>query len=367
MPSKPSGPATEFLLQAVTRELDAPLAGVLAMADLLDRQALSEGAAACVRTLREDAERAVRAVAVARDLAANDKGQLAFTEAPFAPRRLLDDLVARWDHRHAGALLTAFDGDPELTACGDAGRLSQTLDAFVEHGLRSGPGLIEATITVRNVRDSVRLTAAVRLQGPAVCDADVLFHPALGGINLLLARAIVRRMGGAIDTRANAGAGLTLSFELDLPQAVATPDAAPEIIADRPLLHVLIVDDNATNRMVAEAFCDMFGCTSDSAEDGVEAVEAVSVRAYDLILMDVKMPRMDGVEATLAIRAMSGPARDTPIVALTANADPEDTRRYLAAGMVGVVEKPIKAERLAEVINAVLEAQEGPQEVRSAA
>ena len=121
---------------------------------------------------------------------------------------------------------------------------------------------------------------------------------------------------------------------------------------------MLIVDDNATNRLVAEAFCDMFGCTSDSAEDGLEALEAVSVRSYDVILMDVKMPRMDGLEATRAIRAMQGPAAQTPIVALTANADPKDIRRYQEAGMAGVVEKPIKAERLAEVLNALFEADE---------
>ena len=71
--------------------------------------------------------------------------------------------------------------------------------------------------------------------------------------------------------------------------------------------HILIVDDNATNRVVAQALCEMFGCTSECAEDGLEAVEAVKNRHFDLILMDIKMPRMDGVQATRAIRAHAGP------------------------------------------------------------
>ena len=106
--------------------------------------------------------------------------------------------------------------------------------------------------------------------------------------------------------------------------------------------------------MVAQALCEMFGCTSETVEDGVEALEAVRERAFDLILMDIKMPRMDGVQATSAIRALAGPARDVPIIALTANADPDDARSYLAAGMCNVVEKPIKPERLRQAINDAL-------------
>jgi CheY-like chemotaxis protein len=115
-----------------------------------------------------------------------------------------------------------------------------------------------------------------------------------------------------------------------------------------------VVDDNATNRMVAEALCEMFDCTSETAEDGMEAVEAARTGRFDLILMDIKMPRMDGIAATRAIRSLEGPEAMTPIVALTANVDPEDARSYLAAGMCCVVEKPIKPDRLLQAINTAL-------------
>jgi CheY-like chemotaxis protein len=98
----------------------------------------------------------------------------------------------------------------------------------------------------------------------------------------------------------------------------------------------------------------MFDCTSEQAVDGLEAVEMATIGRYDLILMDIKMPRMDGVAATRAIRALAGPAGIVPIVALTANADPSDVRGYIAAGMNDVVEKPIKAERMLTVFDKVL-------------
>jgi CheY-like chemotaxis protein len=120
--------------------------------------------------------------------------------------------------------------------------------------------------------------------------------------------------------------------------------------------HVLVVDDNATNRKVAEALCEMFNCTSECAEDGFAAVEAARSGRFDLILMDIKMPRMDGIAAAKAIRDLDGPLGQTPIVALTANVDLEDAGVYLAAGMCCVVEKPIKPDRLHQAIHIALEA-----------
>jgi CheY-like chemotaxis protein len=115
-----------------------------------------------------------------------------------------------------------------------------------------------------------------------------------------------------------------------------------------------VVDDNATNRMVAETLCEMFECTAESAVDGVEAVEAAATGRFDLILMDIKMPRMDGVAATRAIRSLDGAPGRVPIIALTANADPDDASAYIAAGMNGVVEKPMKPENLLHALQEAL-------------
>jgi CheY-like chemotaxis protein len=106
--------------------------------------------------------------------------------------------------------------------------------------------------------------------------------------------------------------------------------------------------------MVARKLVELFGCTCQLAEDGVEAVEALSRGSFEAVLMDIRMPRLDGVAATRAIRALPAPACFTPVIALTANVDPEDARTYLAAGMNGLVDKPIKPDRLLAVLSEAL-------------
>jgi CheY-like chemotaxis protein len=123
---------------------------------------------------------------------------------------------------------------------------------------------------------------------------------------------------------------------------------------DKP--HVLVVDDNQANRAVAGAFCSLFGCTHDFATDGLDAVEAVRGQRYDLVLMDIQMPRMDGIEAAQAIRALPLPWSDVPIVALTANVEREDVAAYLACGMSGAVGKPLEPGRLLKAMSAALHA-----------
>ena len=226
----------------------------------------------------------------------------------------------------------------------------------------------------------------VRDDGPGV-DADkvdAIFEPFVhgsgpdgAGLGLSICRQIVDRMGGRIWAENNAGRGATFAFDFDAARSEARIEAPSNVqtLDDLELQatpHILIVDDNATNRVVAQALCEMFGCSSETAEDGLEALDAVMSRSFDLILMDIKMPRMDGVQCTQAIRALSGPEGLIPIIALTANADPDDARGYLAIGMAAVVEKPIKPERLRMAMNAALSgepvpaAEPAPSRVRAA-
>jgi len=126
--------------------------------------------------------------------------------------------------------------------------------------------------------------------------------------------------------------------------------------ANRLMAHVLIVDDNEINLRICKSLCELLGFTSEFARDGLEAVDAVRIGKFDLVLMDVCMPNMDGVEATLAIRSMSGVRAEVPIIAVTANAEPSEIKTYLQAGMRAVVEKPIRVSRLFEAIGDVFEA-----------
>ncbi len=214
-------------------------------------------------------------------------------------------------------------------------------------------GAVEATLRATAHGETTRLEGRIRggaqrAMGDRALDLreiEALFglETALG---VALGRNIITGMGGSVRAEANVGAGETLVFEVEVPSAQqASPAEEPRAQTERAA-HILVVDDNATNRMVAETLCEMFDCTSESATDGVEAVEAARTGRFDLILMDIKMPRMDGVTATREIRALPGAPGRVPIIALTANADPEDAAGYLKAGMNGVVEKPMKPENL---------------------
>jgi CheY-like chemotaxis protein len=135
--------------------------------------------------------------------------------------------------------------------------------------------------------------------------------------------------------------GSTFWFEIAAPAAEAPAAASADGDALLEGLHILVVEDNATNRMIATKMLEGLGARVETAEDGERGVGAVGRQAFDLILMDIQMPGIDGMEATRQIRALPGPVAGTPIIALTANVLRHQRDLYLAAGMDGVIGKPI--------------------------
>ena len=353
----------------MSRELRTPMNGVLAVAELLRRQPLNEAALAHVQTIIDSSETLLETLQDALDLARAEAGELELKPAPTPLRAVMDEVQTLWAPRAAQdgvTLMVGYEGDTELAGVLDSARLSQVFNNLIGHALKfARNGMVEASLKAVVIGDQVRLEARVRDDGPGVDPAriDQVFDHGAGpdgaGLSLSISRHLVEQMDGRIWVENNVGRGATFAFDLSAPRAILEQEAPSNVstldeldLQARP--HVLIADDNATNRVVAQALCEMFGCTSETVEDGQEALEAVQVRSFDLILMDIKMPRLDGVQATQAIRALPGDSRNIPIVALTANADPEDARHYLAVGMAAVVEKPIKPERLRMAMNAAL-------------
>ncbi|KQW72953.1 hypothetical protein ASE17_08310 [Phenylobacterium sp. Root77] len=347
----------EFFYERVTSEIHQQMEGVLALAERLARQPMGADAQACVAGVAE-AARAVRQIlASSTDLKDAASAGLAFDPQARRAAELADNVQARWEERATDGgvtLLVSYDGDPDTLVMVDSGRINQIFDAFIAQALAGvRRGAVEATLKAVVDGDITRLEgrirgAADRVMGDRALDIreiEALFglETALG---VALSRQIVDAMGGQVRSEANVGTGETLVFEVSVPTAYEEAPAEETLGQTERAAHILVVDDNATNRMVAETLCEMFDCTSESATDGVEAVEAARTGRFDLILMDIKMPRMDGVTATREIRALPGPAGQVPIIALTANADPEDAAAYLKAGMNGVVEKPMKPEHL---------------------
>ena len=354
-----------FFFDRVTADVCQQMDGVLALVEQLQRQRLSPDAEACVTGVAEAADGVRHMMEAAIALRTVTREGLKLAPAPLRLRELVDEVHSRWApaaETNGVTLLVSYDGDPDACALGDRTRLLQVFDGFVGEAVASmRRGAVEASIRSVVSPEGVRLEGRVRgARNPAweaqdlearVRDVDARFGIEVA-IGVMLARQIIDGLGGSLRSEGAGGSSETAIFDILLPIASETPAEEPHP-AERSA-HVLVVDDNATNRMVAQALCEMFDCTCESANDGAEAVEAARGGRFDLILMDIKMPVMDGVAATRAIRDFPGLPGLVPIIALTANAEPEDAQGYLDAGMNGVVEKPMKPEHLLAALQEAL-------------
>lgn len=360
-------------LAVMSHEIRTPLNGVLAVAEIIRRKSQQADLAPLVDTILHSGGTLLRLLNDALDLSRAEASGLELHEEPMLASGVIDDVIALWSSQaelRGVTLSAAYDGGADLWVLADRVRIQQVVNNLVSNAMKfAGKGRVEVRLRAQREGQYVNLVGEVADNGPGVPPDRLqsIFTPfqqtedgvRLGGAGLGLAvcRQILERMDGTIEAKANPGGGALFSFAMPLhwlpePQAAAPPSCPVE--AAGGALHVLIVDDNATNRMVAQMLCEMFGCTCEAVEDGAAAVEAAASGRFGLVLMDVKMPGMDGVEATRLIRSGRAPGSVVPILALTANADPADAAFYRACGMNGVVEKPVKPERLLEAMSAVL-------------
>jgi signal transduction histidine kinase/CheY-like chemotaxis protein len=375
--------AKSQFLAVMSHEIRTPLNGVLAIADILQRKLAEPELKHYVGAIQDSGETLLRLLTDALDLTRADAGKLPLTEEGFCAPALLEDLAALWTARaeqRGLELAFSYSGAVDQWALGDAVRLKQIFNNLLGNALKfTAQGAVSVELNTRLEDGCVRFEGVVRDTGVGVPEAKLatIFHPFSqtdagvreggAGLGLSICQALVEQMGGQIAASRNPGGGSTFRFEVPLFEVPTPAEAA--LRADEDFdsgqagrLHVLIADDNATNRLVASTLCEMFGFTCETVDDGQEAVDAAATGKFGLILMDIRMPNLDGIGATRAIRAMGGAAGAVPILALTANADPWDAAAYMAEGMDGVVEKPLKAERLLAAINGLFETGEATRE-----
>jgi PAS domain S-box-containing protein len=359
--------AKSQFLANMSHEIRTPMNGVLGVLHLLERQSLPGEAGAmlaealaCGRMLQALLDDVV-------DFSRIEAGRLDLACEPLSPAALLDGVVGLLRPQAEGkglAVSVETDGLPPLVL-GDPVRLRQCLFNLMGNAVKfTTRGRVAARAFGLEGPDGARLRFEFEDTGVGIdaeacqrlferfqqADATTTRRFGGSGLGLAITRKLAELMGGTVGVRSTPGVGST--FWLEVP-AHATSAASPEPTENDGVLdgvRVLVVEDNATNRMVASKILESLGAVVDTAEDGEQGVDVAARGGFDLILMDIQMPGIDGMEATRRIRALDGPAAQVPVVALTANVLTHQREAYLAAGMSGVVGKPVSpAALLAEI------------------
>ncbi len=362
---------SEFLAN-MSHELRTPLTSVIGFSGLLQQSAaLPETERRYADRIGTASEALLGVINDILDYSKLEAGAVEMEARAFDPRALTQAAAAMVEGQcEVKGLALNVTLDPDLPAAltGDEGRLRQIALNFLANAAKftaNGCVTLKASWTGERLRLAVTDTGI----GIAADKIDTLFERfsqadnsttrVYGGtgLGLSISRRLVEMMGGEIGAESRIGEGSTFWCEVPLApaEAEASESEADGEMARPDGLRILMADDAAANRELMVAIMSGLGVALETVADGAEAVEAARTGAYDLILMDVHMPVMDGLDATRAIRALDGDAGRVPVIALTANVQPEQVLRCREAGMDDHVGKPIQVAELMRVISARLE------------
>jgi signal transduction histidine kinase/AmiR/NasT family two-component response regulator len=357
----------------ISHEIRTPLNGVLGMAQVLERDAQSKAQRDRARTIVRSGNALLSVLNDVLDMAKVEAGKLE-TAAAFDLTELIEGACESFRDT-AAAKGVALDWRVDAAACvwvGDAARIRQILLNLVSNAVKFTP-LGAVRVVAGAAGGVVRIAVTDQAGGIAAEKLPHLFEKfsqldgsatrRFGGtgLGLAISRELAGLMGGEILVESEEGRGSTFTLVLPLEVASAPCDAPAQVAplahppGDRPV-RILAAEDNHTNQMVLRAMLEPLEVELVMAANGVEALRAVADGPFDLILMDIQMPVMDGLEAAREIRALEARQRRprTPILALTANATRHQVESYRLAGMTGSIAKPIQIERLFEAIAAAL-------------
>ncbi|MGQ3027638.1 MAG: ATP-binding protein [Ferrovibrionaceae bacterium] len=367
---------SEFLA-TISHELRTPLNGVLGAVGLMQETGLSTEQRKLADTIRHSGDSLLLLINDILDYAALETGGITIEPVDFVVPELLESILTLFQAQAARKGLALQQTVPAALPArlnGDATRIRQLLFHLVGNAVKfteRGDVAIEAEAQVSG--DTIDLRILVRDTGPGIdpavqaqlfehfTQADTSSRRRHGGTGLGLAicRRLANLMGGRIGVDSTPGAGSTFWFVVPCKAAGATGESAggaagPSRALPAASLRLLIAEDNPINQMVISGMVARLGYHADIVANGAEAVDAVTSVPYDLVLMDVQMPEMDGIAATRAIRQLAGPVARIPIIALTAAASSDSRDEYIAAGMNDLVAKPVMLDQLAAAMGRCL-------------
>jgi len=373
--------AKSTFLATMSHEIRTPMNGVLGMMEVLDRQGLNASQQRTVATMRDSAQALLRIIDDVLDFSKIEAGRLELEAAPFSLSTLIDGVLSTFQAQAAakGLILSgAVEPGSSDTLIGDATRMRQILFnllgnalKFTERGrvtVRAGTaplggGRTRVTLAVEDTGIGIEEEQRRRLFQPfAQADSSTTRRFGGTGLGLSIVRRLANLMDGDISAESAPGRGSTFFVRLVFDAAPkdalfaatqhSTGSHAGRALTlprtgERPV--VLVVDDHPVNQEVLVRQLELLGVESDTAVDGVEALELWSRKAYAAVLADIHMPRMDGYELTRRLRAIEAERHShsrMPVVAVTANAMKGEEERCLAAGMDAYLVKPVNIDLL---------------------
>jgi signal transduction histidine kinase/ActR/RegA family two-component response regulator len=360
---------TDFLA-TMSHEIRTPMNSIIGFSQLLSRRGdLTAEALDQIRLIERSGSALLTVLNDILDFSKVDAGRIELDPKPTHLQAVIRDVLAisaEIADRKGLTLRMTTQGDMHSAHLVDDHRLQQVLLNLVNNAIKftevgevcvsllvaSGGDKDEVRIAVRDTGSGISEEARPRLfKRFSQIDSSISRSHGGTGLGLAISRGLIEAMGGTIGVDSAPGEGSTFWIQMGLeptgPVDQAGPSEAPMALS----AHILLVDDHPVNRQVGQAVLTLLGCTCDVAQDGQEAIEAVKSRRYDAILMDVHMPRVDGLAATRAIRALAGPEGATPIIGMSADVMAEQVARCREAGMVESVGKPINIESLSAALH----------------
>jgi len=356
------------IIANVSHELRTPVNGIIGMTELLAATTFNEKQRELIQTLRYSSGSLLQLVGDILDVSRLESGKFKLESIPFSLFEMLTALDNNHKHRASKkGLVFELIRDERIHPCltGDPHRLTQILQnllsnavKFTAHGkVRFEVQLLEKLVGHQKLRFSVKDTGIgiskdkldLIFQEFSQEDASISRKFGGTGLGLSISRKLARLMGTDIMVFSEKGKGSEFSFILsfetcELPASLETSEFTPDLTG----ISVLVVEDNEVNQFLAKMILQEWGANVETAQDGIEAIEKLKAQSFDIILMDLQMPNMDGIAAMEVIR--KNMHLSTPVIALTANAVDGERVRCIAAGMQGYLSKPFEHKALYEEI-----------------
>lgn len=394
--------AKSELLATVGHELKAPAETLIAMIELLSASPLDPAQRRYTDMLIQSALTLRHVIDDFFDLTRLEAGRFALDRSEFDLHAMMHDVGSVLQTRASDKGLTSGvdigASCPQLVVA-DEGRIRRVLMSLIDTALKStSDGTVRLHASAIDVNDVWRLRFDVTDTGSGYAryEREQLFKPMLKvptataaerratGLELAIGRKLAALMGGEVGCDSAVGKGSLYWFTLTAEHAGQEPFVTEQLEAEPPVLvlledeavaaksgkeaepqgklrgHVLVVEDNAVNRMLIASYLDEFGLSHEMVGTGASALLSLASKRYDLVLMDVMMSDLDGVEATKRIRALHAPAAEVPIIALV-SAKKGDRGAYLSAGMNAYVSKPIRGRELHRALARFLREGEGEE------